>query len=476
MFPKDFLWGGATAANQIEGAYLADGKGLSTADVMTLGSHQKKRRITEVIEKDEYYPSHNAIDYYHHYKEDIALLAEMGFKVYRMSINWSRIFPSGDEKIPNEKGLKFYDAILNELEKYHIIPLVTISHFETPLGLQKYGSWQNRKVVDFYVRYAKVLLERYNGRIKYWLPFNEINCMSTQPWVAAGINSDDEKVRMQAAYHQFLASAKVVELAHQINPENKVGMMYCGHFAYAHSADPDDVIGTMNFMHQMMFYCDVQCRGYYPDYKLKELERLQIELPVVDGDLEILKMGTVDFLSFSYYCTHVTGKKTKGILKGMNGLDTGYKNSYLPKSDWGWTIDPQGLRYALNYLYDRYQLPLMVVENGLGAIDVLEDGQIHDGYRIAYLKEHLRELSKAIEIDGIPVMGYTMWGPIDLIAASTGEMKKRYGFIYVDVDDFGKGTFKRYKKDSFYWYQKVIKTNGKILKEEDENEKIYCHG
>ncbi len=467
MFPKNFLWGGATAANQIEGAYLEDGKGLNTADVMTLGSHQKKRRITRTLEKDEYYPSHQAIDYYHHFKEDIALFAEMGFKVYRMSINWSRIFPQGDEEQPNEAGLKFYDQVLDELEKYHIIPLVTISHFETPLGLQKYGSWQNRQVVDFYVRYARVLLERYNGRIFYWLPFNEINCLSTQPWVAAGIDSNDEKIRMTAAYHQFLASAKVVQLAHQINPDNKVGMMYCGHFAYAQSANPDDVIKTMEFMHQMMFYCDVQCRGYYPHYKQKELERLHIQLPVEEGDLDILKQGTVDFLSYSYYCTHVTGQKTKGILKGMNGLDTGYKNSYLPKSDWGWTIDPQGLRYSLNYLYDRYQLPLMIVENGLGAVDVLEaDGYVHDDYRIEYLKAHLKELLKAIEIDGIPVMGYTMWGPIDLIAASTGEMKKRYGFIYVDRDDFGNGTLKRYKKDSFYWYQKVIATNGEILKED----------
>lgn len=290
--------------------------------------------------------------------------------------------------------------------------------------------------------------------------------MSTQPWVAAGINSDDERVRMTAAYHQFIASAKVVKIAHKINPDNKVGMMYCGHFSYAYSANPDDVIGTMNFMHSMMFYCDVQCRGYYPQYKLKELERLHITLPIQEGDLEILKEGKVDFLSLSYYCTHVTGKKTKGILKGMNGLDTGYKNTFLPKSDWGWTIDPQGLRYALNYLYDRYQLPLMIVEDGLGAIDQLEDNKVHDTYRIEYLKAHLKELSKAIEIDGIPVMGYTMWGPIDLIAASTGEMKKRYGFIYVDVDDLGNGSMKRYKKDSFYWYKKVIETNGQILEED----------
>ncbi|WP_050638356.1 glycoside hydrolase family 1 protein [Candidatus Stoquefichus sp. SB1] len=465
-FPNDFLWGGATAANQCEGAYNVDGKGLSTADVMTLGSHTQKRKRTQDIDSQYYYPSHQAIDHYHHYKEDIALFAQMGFKVYRLSINWTRIFPNGDEEMPNEKGLEFYDRIFDELEKYHIEPLVTISHFETPLGLQKYGSWMHRKVVDFYVRYAKVLLERYQGRVKYWLTFNEINCMSTMPWIAAGIVSEDEQSKMTAAYHQFLASAKVVLLAHQIDLHNQVGMMYCGHFAYPNSPNPDDMISTMNFMHDMLFYCDVQCRGYYPNYKLKQLKREGIVLPIQKGDLDILKNGTVDFLSYSYYFTHVTGEKTKGIYKGLNGIDTGYQNPYLPVSEWGWTIDPQGLRYSLNLLYDRYQLPLMIVENGLGAVDVLEDGKIHDQYRIDYLQQHLIELEKALTIDGIPVMGYTMWGPIDIVAASTGEMKKRYGFIYVDIDDNGQGSLKRYKKDSFYWYQKVIQTNGKSLKEE----------
>lgn len=465
-FPNDFLWGGATAANQCEGAYNVDGKGLSTADVMTLGSHTQKRKRTQDIDSQYYYPSHQAIDHYHRYKEDIALFAQMGFKVYRLSINWTRIFPNGDEEMPNEKGLEFYDRIFDELEKYHIEPLVTISHFETPLGLQKYGSWMNRKVVDFYVRYAKVLLERYQGRVKYWLTFNEINCMSTMPWIVAGIVSEDEQSKMTAAYHQFLASAKVVLLAHQIDPHNQVGMMYCGHFAYPNSPNPNDMISTMNFMHDMLFYCDVQCRGYYPNYKLKQLEREGIVLPIQKDDLDILKNGTVDFLSYSYYFTHVTGEKTKGIYKGLNGIDTGYQNLYLPVSEWGWTIDPQGLRYSLNLLYDRYQLPLMIVENGLGAVDVLEDGKIHDQYRIDYLQQHLIELEKALTIDGIPVMGYTMWGPIDIVAASTGEMKKRYGFIYVDIDDNGQGSLKRYKKDSFYWYQKVIQTNGKSLKEE----------
>ena len=466
-FPKDFLWGGATAANQCEGAYQEDGKGLSTADVMCLGAHGVKRKITKQIEENEYYPSHKAIDFYHHYKEDIALFAEMGFRVYRMSINWTRIFPNGDEEQPNEKGLAFYDRIIDELEKYHIEPLITISHFETPLALQKYGSWANRIVVKHYLRFAEILFKRYKGRVHYWLTFNEINCMSTQPWVSGGIESDDESIRMTAAYHQLLASAKAVIMAHHIDSENKVGMMYAGHFAYPNSCNPNDVIATMDFMHKMLFYCDVQCRGYYPAYKKQELQRLNIKLPIMQGDLDDLKNGTVDFVSYSYYCTHVTGEKTKGIMKGMNGLDTGYKNQFLPKSDWGWTIDPQGLRYSLNLLYDRYQLPVMIVENGLGAIDQLEKGEVHDDYRISYLKTHLKELEKAIMLDGVDVMGYTMWGPIDLIAASTGEMKKRYGFIYVDVDDYGNGTYQRYKKDSFYWYQKVIQTNGEYIHEED---------
>lgn len=463
-FPKDFLWGGATAANQIEGGYREGGKGLSTADVMTVGGKGVKRRKTIPLEPDTYYPSHVAIDHYHHYHEDIELFAGMGWNCYRLSISWPRIFPNGDETQPNPEGLAFYDALIDDVIAHGMQPLVTISHFETPLALQQYGFWENRKLVDFYTRYAEVLFRHFKGRVRLWLTFNEINCMSTQPWVSAGIDSEDEQVRMTAAYHQFLASARAVRLAHTIDPENRVGMMYAGHFAYPNSCDPDDVIGTMDFMHKMMFYCDVQCRGYYPAYKLRELERQGITLPVQPGDDEILRSGTVDFVSYSYYLTHVTGKKTRGILKGLNGLDTGYKNPYIPKSDWGWGIDPQGLRYSLNYLYDRYQLPVMVVENGLGAQDTVEpDGSIHDPYRIDYLRAHIAEMKKAVELDGVPVMGYTAWGPIDLIALSTGQMSKRYGFIYVDLDENGSGTMERRKKDSYYWYKKVIATNGEDL-------------
>lgn len=465
-FPNDFLWGGATAANQCEGAYAEDGKGLSTADVMLAGKSDNyslgrgnPRDVTKEIEEGIYYPSHRAIDHYHHMEEDVELFAEMGFKCYRFSIAWSRIFPQGDEEVPNEEGLKFYDRLINLLLKYHIEPLVTMSHFETPLGLLKYGSWENRKTVDFFSRYAKVLLERYKGKVRYWLTFNEINAMSLQPWMAGGIDSADEAVRMRAAYHQLLASAKAVDMAHKIDPENKVGMMYSGHFAYPNSPDPRDVQGTVDFMHKMLFYCDVQCRGYYPSYKIKELEREQITLPIKPGDEEILKAGKVDFLSFSYYLTHVTGKDTKGAVRGLNGIDTGYKNPYLKESEWGWPVNPMGLRHILNFFWERYQIPLMVVENGLGAVDVVEeDGSIHDDYRIQYLKEHIREMKKAMELDGVEVMGYTSWGCIDLVAASTGQMSKRYGFIHVDLDDEGNGTLKRRKKDSFWWYKKLIET------------------
>jgi 6-phospho-beta-glucosidase len=463
-FPQEFLWGGATAANQCEGAYLTDGKGLSTADVMTAAANGVPREISDGIGEGKYYPSHNAVDHYHRFKEDIALFAEMGFKCYRMSIAWSRIFPNGDEEVPNEEGLKHYDEVFDTCHQYNIEPIVTISHFETPLGLLKYGSWENRKVIDFYLSYCETLFKRYKGKVKYWLTFNEINVMSTKPWMAGGIHSDDEQVRMTAAYHQFLASAKAVQMAHRVDPHNQVGMMYNGHTAYPASCDPEDIQRTNEFMHKMLFYSDVQCRGYYPAYKLKEFEREGIVLPILDGDLEELKKGKVDFLSFSYYLTHVVGKNTPLFFKGLNGVKTGYKNPHLKISDWGWAIDSKGLRYLLNLLYDRYQIPLMIVENGLGADDkVEEDGRIHDSYRIDYLRDHLKEIKTAIEIDGIPVMGYTMWAPIDIISASTGEMKKRYGLIYVDLDDNGNGTFKRVKKDSFYWYKKVIESNGENL-------------
>lgn len=464
-FPDNFLWGGATSASQIEGAYNIDGKGLSTADMMPLAEPGESRKITSEILQEVYYPTHQAINHYENYEEDIALFAEMGFNVYRFSIAWTRIFPMGDETVPNQAGLDFYDKIVDLCLSYGIEPLVTLQHFDTPMGLSKYGFWQGRPVVEHFVNYAKTVMTHFKGRVRYWLTFNEINVMSTMPWNAGGIDLDaTEEVKMTAAFHQFLASARVVELAHKIDPQNQVGMMYNGHFSYPNSSKPEDIMGNERFQQQMLFYADVQCRGEYPAYKIQEMKRNNIILPIEEGDLETLRKGTVDFITFSYYLTHVCGEKTQGIFKGLNGLETGYKNPHLKRSEWGWPIDPTGLRFGLNTLYYRYQLPVMIVENGLGAKDELtSEGKIHDPYRIEYIRDHLLEIEKAIDLDGIPVMGYTSWGTIDLISASKGEMSKRYGFIYVDYDDKGEGSGRRIRKDSFYWYQVVIQTNGMSL-------------
>ncbi len=463
-FPKDFLWGTAGCAGQNEGGYNEGGRGITTMDVMTLGSRREKRKITEGFLDSEYYPSMKGSDFYHRYKEDIAEFAEMGIKALRMSIAMSRIFPNGDDEEPNEAGLQFYDDVFDELHKYGIEPVVTLSHFDVPLGLKKYGFWEGRETVGFFVRYTETVMNRYRDKVKWWLTFNEINCMSTQPWVAGGINSDDEQVRMTAAYHQLLASAMTVKKAHQINPDNMVGMMYAGHFSYPNSCNPEDVLHTMEFDHQFMFYIDVQCRGAYPNHKLKMMERQGIVLPEMEGDARILKEGCVDFISYSYYLTHVTGEKTNGIFKGLNGIDTGYKNPYLEASEWGWSIDPKGMRFSLNYLWDHWQKPVMIVENGLGAVDqIAEDGGVHDQYRINYLRAHIEQMKKAVEYDGVPVLGYMTWAALDLPSLSTGEMSKRYGFLYVDADDHGNGTYDRIRKDSFAWYKQVCESNGEEL-------------
>jgi len=465
-FREGFLWGGASAANQCEGAWDEDGKGPNTADVLTAGDAHTPRINTKTVQEGYNYPSHRAVDHYHRFKEDIALFGELGMKCYRFSISWARIYPNGDDAEPNELGLAHYDEVIDECRKYGIEPLITISHYETPLGLQKYGSWESRKVVDFFLRYCKTIFERYKGRVKYWLTFNEINCMSIDSWTAGGIDKDSSyQVKMTAAFHQFLASAKAVVMAHEIDPENKVGMMYGGLFSYPATCDPEDVISNQEFMKQMLLYPDVQCRGYYPSYALKAFEREGIVIPFEEGDKEALLAGKVDFLSYSYYFTLLAGKKTKGMASNCGTMETGYEtNPYAKVTDWGWAIDPLGLRYSLNLFYDRYQIPLFVVENGLGAYDKLEeDGSVHDPYRIDYMREHIQAMKDAVEIDGVELLGYTTWGCIDFISAGTGEMKKRYGYIYVDGDDQCRGTLDRYKKDSFEWYKKVIASNGEDL-------------
>ena len=471
---KDFLWGGATAANQCEGGYLEGNKGLGTVDVIPWG--ENRRAVMEgkfdyhKLPKDSYYPSHEAIDFYHHWKEDIAFMAEMGFKCYRFSIAWSRIFPTGEEKEPNEEGLAFYENVIDELLKYHIEPVITICHFDVPLALEeKYGSWRSRELIDCYLNYCKVLFTRFKGRVKYWMTFNEINMLMHLPFMGAGIRfkegENQEEIKYQAAHHELVASALATKLAHEIDEKNQVGCMLAAGQFYPLTCKPEDVFEAMKRDRDNYFFIDVQSRGAYPAYALKKLEREGIQIKMQEEDEKILAENTVDFIAFSYYSSRLTSAdKNAGVSTGGNVIKS-LKNPYLKASEWGWQIDPMGLRITMNALYDRYQKPLFIVENGLGAVDeVKEDGTIDDEYRIAYLQAHIKEMINAVEEDGVDLIGYTPWGWIDLVSASTGEMKKRYGFVYVDKDNAGNGTLKRIPKKSFAWYQKVIETNGDCVK------------
>ena len=474
-FPKGFLWGGATAANQCEGAWNEDGKGLSTVDVIPFGEDRMKvsRGIKEMLECDENhtYPAHEAIDFYHHYKEDIALFAEMGFKTYRMSVSWTRILPNGDDDIPNEKGIEFYRNVFEELKKYDIEPLVTINHFDTPIALiKKYGGWKDYRMIDAYLKLCKILFTEYKGLVKYWLTFNEINMLLHMPFMGAGIlykeGENKDQINYTAANHELIASAKAVKMAHEIDPQNLVGCMLAAGQYYPYSCNPDDVWEAFNMDRDNYFFTDVQARGAYPVWAFKRMEELGVSIDLSEEDKKALKEGCVDFISFSYYCSRCISTDEE-VLKNHSRGNAVFKavvNPYLKASDWGWQIDPLGLRVTCNTLYDRYEKPLFIVENGFGAVDMVEaDGSIHDPYRIDYMRKHLEALRDTVTIDGIPVLGYTMWGPIDLVSASTGEMKKRYGFIYVDKDNEGKGTLARSRKDSFYWYKKVIASNGEDL-------------
>ena len=489
-FPKGFLWGGATAANQYEGGYLEGGKGLSTADVVTAGSHTTPRQITwrnpetgetgctgigfgaamafekgaipDVID-GAYYPSHVATDFYHHFKEDIALMKEMGFKTFRMSMNWARIFPNGDDETPNEEGLKFYDEVFDECAKYGIEPLVTLSHYETPLNLvHKYGGWQNRKCIDAFVKYSTTVMKHYKGKVKYWLTFNEINMMSMIPFFAGGCMQNDEQTKAQGAHNQFVASALTVKAAHEISDEIKVGQMLAYQPNYAMTCDPNDQVLVMERNHSTLWYSDVQTGGKYPNYKLKEYERKGIVLETEPEDFELLEKYSADFLSFSCYGSSTF--TTHDSEAGSGNFVMGVKNPYLETNAWGWATDSHCLRLACNTLYDRYHKPLWIVENGIGWDDKKEaDGSVHDTYRIDYLRANVKSMDDAINLDGVELMGYTMWGCIDLVSAGTGEMKKRYGFVYVDRDDKGNGTLERSRKDSFYWYKKCIASDGADL-------------
>ena len=484
-FPKDFLWGGATAANQVEGAWNEDGRGLAKTDVTTGGTVNKPRMITYIdkdgnpgevpqwgsipegaryaVLDDHYYPNHLGVDQYHRYKEDIALFAEMGFKVYRMSISWSRLFPNGDEEHPNQAGIDHYKAVFKELKKYNIEPLVTISHYDDPLYLEEhYGGWTNRQLIDFYVRFATTCFMEFKGLVKYWLTFNEINCLVM--FLSFNSNTPDGawKTNLQSLHNQLVASARAVQIGHAIDPENVIGCMQAGMGSYPLTCDPQDVIKNRYLWEEVNFYCaDVQCLGEYPTFAERIWKTHNVELETEESDFLDLMNGTVDMYTFSYYQSTVQTTHEVEETAGGN-MSLGAKNPYLTYSDWGWSMDPEGLRYFLEVMYDRYHLPMMIVENGLGAYDTLEDGTVHDQYRIDYIREHIKAIEHAIE-NGVDLIGYTTWGCIDVVSAGTGEIRKRYGFIYVDVDDQGNGTLDRYRKDSFYWYKKVIESNGEDL-------------
>ena len=483
-FPDNFLWGGATAANQYEGGWNEGGRGMTLSDVTTGGTVKTPRQITwfdkygnphhspehgfklpeggeYAVLADEYYPNHKATDFYHHWKEDIALFAEMGFKVFRMSIAWSRLFPTGLETEPNPEGVAFYRAVFEELKAHNIEPLVTIWHFDTPLYLEEHeGGWNNRKLTDLYVHFAETCFREFKGLVKYWLTFNEINNTIQFLDLMDEVSDEDYQDAYQKLHYQYVASARAVKAGHEIDPENKIGCMICGITNYALTCDPADVWENIYRWERNLFYSgDVQCQGEYPVFAKRLWQEHNVALDITDEDVKFLKEGTVDFYSFSYYMSNaVTTHETDDQVGG--NFTMGARKPYLNYSEWGWALDPKGLEIFCEVMWDRYHKPLMIVENGLGAIDkVEEDGSIHDDYRIDYFKKHIAAMHHILDM-GIDLIGYTPWGCIDLVSAGTGEMRKRYGFIYVDMNDAGEGSMNRSRKDSFYWYKKVIESNG----------------
>ena len=470
---KDFLWGGATAANQCEGGFGEDGRGLANVDLMPSGEDRYlvgtgEKKMYD-FDEQHYYPALTAVDFYHHYKEDIALFGEMGFKTFRLSIAWTRIFPDGNENNPNEAGLKYYENIFKECHRYGIEPLVTINHFDCPMYLvKKIGGWRNREMIGYYQKLCRVLFEKYKGLVKYWITFNEINMILHFPFVAAGLSFEENENKTQAmltaVHHQLVASALAIKLAHEVDSENQIGCMLAAGSYYPETCRPEDYWKAICDNREVYMFADVQAIGSYPDYCLKWAEKRNAKIPFVEGDIEVLKDNTVDFVSFSYYSSRVSSSNLEKAKQSESNIFASAKNPYLKESEWGWAIDPLGFRSTINELYDRYQKPLFVVENGLGAADCVEEnGKIHDDYRIEYLRQHIQSMIDSVEKDGVDLLGYTTWGCLDLISNGAGEMKKRYGFIYVDRDNEGNGTYRRIKKDSFYWYKKVIATNGTDL-------------
>lgn len=474
-FPKDFLWGGAIAACQAEGACTADGRGLSTSDIHVYDPKMDRAHIEKegggtrdyvlkcAADSEHYYPKRHGIDFYHTYKEDLALMKELGLKAFRTSISWSRIFPNGDEEEPNEAGLEYYDQLIDEIRKNGMEPVITMLHYDLPLHLvTEYGGFANRKTIDFFVKYAAVLLERYKSKVKYWIVCNQVNLVPTVQFGSLGLCTDQtenmEELMYQAVHNQFVAAAKVVEAARKIDPQARMGTMVADGTMYPATCRPEDVVFTMKKNRMQYFFTDVQLRGEYPVYALKYFEDHNIHIQEEPGDLERIRKNPMDFLAISYYYSKIADSS----INTMEPFD-GQQNPYLKPTPWEWRADPLGFYNSLSQYWDRYQIPLMVAENGLGALDTVEeDGSIHDPYRIEYLREHIEQLKNAIE-DGAQVFAYLSWGPIDIVSSSSAEMSKRYGYVYVDQDDLGHGSGKRLKKDSFAWYQKVISSNGEDL-------------
>lgn len=486
-FPQNFLWGGAVAANQCEGAWLEDGKLPNVTDTLVgiMNEHpsiqwNEEKQIWELALEDSLpYLSHEAVDFYHRFEEDIKLMSEMGFKAFRTSISWGRIFPRGDEETPNEAGLVFYDQLIDTLLKYGMEPVITLSHYETPLALvAEYGGWSDRRLIEFFDRYAVTVFQRYQGKVKYWMTFNEINNAFRMPYAAAGVVSfppedPSEPVKhlshqtiYQACHHMFVANALATKRLRAIDPQAQMGIM-CSFSAlatYPYDCDPENVFGAMQFRRNSWFFSDVMCRGHYPGY-IKRIWQEENSAPEIrEGDLEVLQNYTSDYIAFSYYRSAVYTKEAE--MRVDTGGAKGYDNPFLKEKSpepWSWPIDPLGLRYVMNELTDRYELPLFIVENGLGLDETPDEmNRIHDPARCRYLKMHLEEIAEAIK-DGCEVLGYLWWGPIDIVSAGTGEMKKRYGFIYVDRHNDGSGDLHRLRKDSFDYYKQIIETNGENL-------------
>lgn len=473
---QGFYWGGSIAAHQCEGAYNEDGKGLAIMDLATQGSYEVAREFTKEIESNKIYPSHEAIDFYHRYKDDINLFAEMGFNCLRISIDWSRIYPKGDEDSPNQKGIDFYIKLIDELIKNGIEPMVTLYHFEMPVEIvKKYGSWSNRKVIDLYLKYAKTMFMALKDKVHYWVTFNELNHVDPMSqasdmftYLVAGIKYSElenpKQTLAEIGYNMCVASTEAVRIAHEIDAENKVGCVFGITPFYPATAHPDDILASFKQTMRDFYQIDAMCFGKFPQYKINEYENNGLKIEISNDDQQSFFKGKLDFLGFNYYQSEMSSAFENSNKEVKRGLHGGFINPYLDISEWGWPIDPKGLRYMLNLVYHRYNLPIIITENGLGAADVIDDkNEISDEYRVQYLNDHIRELKKAILEDGVDCFGYLMWGPIDLISATTGEMKKRYGFIYVDKNDDGTGTLERYRKKSFNWFKDVITSNGDCI-------------